>query len=189
MISTLFCQHNATAGYRQCNRSAYNPRCYADDDNTMAKPNPRNPVHLLAAGFGSGLAPRAPGTFGTLAALPLWWLLHYLSWSYYALCVIGAFVLGIFICDKTARDLRVHDHGAIVWDEFVGLWIALACVPMQWPWILAGFLLFRLFDIWKPWPIRWCDRHIRGGFGIMFDDVLAGALALAVLQTSAALLR
>jgi phosphatidylglycerophosphatase A len=154
----------------------------------MARPNPANPIHLLAAGFGSGLAPRAPGTFGSLAALPLWWVLHWLSWPWYGLIVALAFVAGIYICGRTAADLRVHDHSAIVWDEFVGLWIALALVAPRWEWVIAGFLLFRLFDIWKPWPIRWCDRHVHGGFGIMLDDVLAGALALAVLQGGALLL-
>jgi len=148
----------------------------------MAKPDLRNPVHLLASGFGSGLAPRAPGTFGTLAALPLWWGLHYLSAPVYWLCIAAAFVLGIYLCGKTARDLRTHDHGSIVWDEFVGLWIALAQVPAQWLWVVAGFALFRLFDVWKPWPISWCDRRVHGGFGIMLDDVLAGLAALLLLQ-------
>ncbi|HSB96808.1 MAG TPA: phosphatidylglycerophosphatase A, partial [Spongiibacteraceae bacterium] len=89
---------------------------------------------------------------------------------------------------KTARDLRTHDHGAIVWDEFIGLWIALAWLPAaaHWWWIGAGFLLFRLFDIWKPWPISWCDRNIHGGFGIMLDDVLAGILAAVVLAVALA---
>jgi len=148
----------------------------------MAQPNPRNPIHFLAAGLGSGLAPRAPGTFGSLAALPLWWPLHFLSAPLYWLCIAAAFAFGVYICGRTARDLRTHDHSAIVWDEFVGLWIALAWIPVQWAWVAAAFVLFRLFDIWKPWPIRWCDRHVHGGFGIMLDDVLAGALALAILQ-------
>lgn len=148
----------------------------------MARPDPRNPIHLLAAGFGSGLAPRAPGTFGTLAALPFWWVLQQLGTPWYWGVVGAAFLVGIYLCGRTARDLRTHDHGAIVWDEFVGLWIALAWAPAQWLWVTAGFLLFRLFDIWKPWPISWCDRRVRGGFGIMLDDVLAGALALVVLQ-------
>jgi phosphatidylglycerophosphatase A len=150
----------------------------------MAKPNPRNPIHLLAAGFGSGLAPRAPGTFGSIAALLPWWPLHFLAPIYYWAGVAAAFGIGIYACGKTARDLRTHDHGAIVWDEFVGMWIALAPLsmvvqdtPRLWLGVLAGFLLFRLFDIWKPWPISWCDRNVHGGFGIMLDDVLAGALA------------
>jgi phosphatidylglycerophosphatase A len=130
------------------------------------------------------LAPRAPGTFGTLAALIPWWPLHFLSpWHYWIVIALG-FVVGIYICGKTARDLRTHDHGAIVWDEFIGVWIALAWLPTNGVWIVAGFVLFRLFDIWKPWPIRWCDRNIHGGLGIMLDDVLAGAFALALLQTA-----
>jgi phosphatidylglycerophosphatase A len=150
----------------------------------MAKPDIRNPIHLIAAGFGSGLAPRAPGTFGTLAALIPWWPLHFLSpWHYWIVIALG-FVVGIYICGKTAHDLRTHDHGAIVWDEFIGVWIALAWLPTNGVWIVAGFVLFRLFDIWKPWPIRWCDRNIHGGLGIMLDDVLAGAFALALLQTA-----
>lgn len=152
----------------------------------MAKPNPRNPIHLIAAGFGSGLAPRAPGTFGSIAALLPWWPLHFLTPLYYWLVIVVGFLFGIYVCGKTARDLRTHDHGAIVWDEFIGLWIALVWLPTltsatQWWCVAAGFLLFRLFDIWKPWPISWCDRNVHGGFGIMLDDVLAGALAAAVL--------
>ena len=150
----------------------------------MAKPDIRNPVHLLAAGFGSGLAPRAPGTFGTLAALILWWPLHFLPLGYYWLILAAGFSVGIYLCGQTARDLRTHDHGAIVWDEFIGLWIALAWVRTNIVWIAAGFLLFRLFDIWKPWPIRWCDKNVHGGFGIMLDDVLAGFLALTLLQAA-----
>lgn len=154
----------------------------------MSKPNWRNPIHLIAAGFGSGLAPRAPGTFGTLAALIPWWPLHFLpSIGYWVVIALGT-ALGIYVCGKTARDLRTHDHGSIVWDEFIGLWIALAWLPTStvWftsaLWIGAGFLLFRLFDIWKPWPIRWCDKHVHGGFGIMLDDIAAGVAALALLQ-------
>ena len=148
----------------------------------MSKPDWRNPIHLIAAGFGSGLAPRAPGTFGTLAALLPWWPLHFLPTAlYWAIIALGT-ALGIYVCGKTARDLRTHDHGAIVWDEFIGLWIALAWLPAGPAWVIAGFLLFRLFDIWKPWPIRWCDKHVHGGFGIMFDDIVAGACTLAILQ-------
>jgi phosphatidylglycerophosphatase A len=154
----------------------------------MPKPDIRNPVHLVAAGFGSGLAPRAPGTFGSLAALLPWWPLHFLPPLQYWLAIALGAALGIAVCGRTARDLRTHDHGAIVWDEFIGLWIALAAIPTAAADALAlgaaaaGFALFRLFDIWKPWPISWCDRRIRGGFGIMLDDVLAGLLALAVLS-------
>jgi phosphatidylglycerophosphatase A len=96
--------------------------------------------------------------------------------------VVVAAVLGIYLCGRTARDMGVHDHPGIVWDEFVGFWITMLFVPVQWYWILAGFALFRLFDIWKPWPIRVVDQKVEGGFGIMLDDVLAGIYALLVLQ-------
>lgn len=142
------------------------------------------PVHLLSTGFGSGLSPKAPGTFGTVAALPLWFGLQHLAPLPYVLSVLAAFILGVYLCGATATALGVHDHGGIVWDEFVGLWIALFLVPAQWPWVLAGFALFRLFDIWKPWPIRVLDARVHGGLGIMIDDVLAGFYALAVLQLS-----
>jgi phosphatidylglycerophosphatase A len=95
--------------------------------------------------------------------------------------VIAAFAAGVWLCDTVSRDLGVHDHGGIVWDEFVGYWITMFLAPLQWQWVLAGFALFRLFDIWKPWPIRWFDDNVRGGFGIMFDDVLAGVAAWAAL--------
>jgi phosphatidylglycerophosphatase A len=154
----------------------------------MNKPDWRNPIHLIAAGFGSGLAPRAPGTFGTLVALIPWWPLHFLStWLYWSIIASGI-GFGIYVCGKTARDLRTHDHGAIVWDEFIGLWITLAWIPNSAIWIAAGFLLFRLFDIWKPWPIRWCDKHVHGGLGIMLDDILAGVAALVIIQIAIQLL-
>ena len=150
------------------------------------QPDPKrilsNPVHCLAFGFGSGLAPKAPGTFGTLAAVPLFFLLTSLSLSEYVFVVIFATIAGIYICGKTATDLRVHDHPGIVWDEFVGFWITMIAVPISWWSVVLGFALFRLFDIWKPWPIKWVDQHVDGGFGIMLDDVLAGLLALGSLH-------
>ncbi|WP_373087778.1 phosphatidylglycerophosphatase A [Zhongshania sp.] len=142
----------------------------------------KNPVHLLSVGFGSGLAPKAPGTFGTIAALPFWYALQFLPPAYYVVALILAFILGVYLCGATADALGVHDHGGIVWDEFVGLWIALFMVPMHLGWILLGFALFRLFDIWKPWPIRVLDAKVHGGFGIMIDDVLAGVYAYLTLQ-------
>ena len=152
----------------------------------MAKPGWqdlwRRPVHLFAFGFGSGLAPKAPGTFGTIAAIPLYLLLAGLPLWAYGLVVVLAFAAGVYICDKTARDLGVHDHPGIVWDEFVGLWITLLAVPLHWFWLLLGFAWFRLFDVLKPWPISWCDRNVGGGFGIMLDDVLAGIMALVAMQ-------
>ncbi len=141
-----------------------------------------NPVHFLAFGFGSGLAPFAPGTFGTLAAVPLYLLLAPLSLPLYLVVVGLAFVAGIWICGKAGDALGVHDHGGIVWDEFVGLWITMIAAPAGWVWIALGFLLFRLFDIWKPWPIRWADQQLGGGLGVMLDDVIAGLYALAGVQ-------
>lgn len=142
----------------------------------------RHPVHFLSLGFGSGLAPKAPGTFGTLAAVPLYWLLSDATLLLYLAVVIVAAALGIWLCGYTARALGVHDHPAIVWDEVVGYFITMLAAPAGWQWLLLGFVLFRLFDILKPWPIRWIDRHVHGGFGIMLDDVLAGAMAWLVLQ-------
>jgi phosphatidylglycerophosphatase A len=138
--------------------------------------------HCLAFGLGSGLARYAPGTFGTMVAIPLYLVLARFPAWLYAVTVIAAFALGVWICDSVSRDLRVHDHGGIVFDEFVGYWITMFLVPVTWTSVLAGFVLFRLFDIWKPWPIRWFDRHVPGGFGIMLDDVIAGLLACAALH-------
>lgn len=142
----------------------------------------RNPVHFLAFGLGSGAVPKAPGTFGTLAAVPLWYLLAQTPLTIYLLLVLLAFVIGIWLCGRTSRDLGVHDHGGIVWDEFVGYWITMIAVPVDWVWAVAGFILFRLFDILKPWPIGPVDKRVHGGLGIMLDDVLAGIMAAAVLH-------
>lgn len=126
---------------------------------------------------------KAPGTWGTLAAIPFYLFMADLAWPLYLGIVLAAFFAGIYICEKTANDLGVHDHGGIVWDEFVGLWIALFLAPTGWLWVALGFGLFRLFDILKPWPISWLDKKLSGGFGIMIDDVLAGAFAFICLQT------
>ena len=137
----------------------------------------RDPGHFLALGFGSGLAPRAPGTFGTLAAIPVYLLCAQLPLMFYLLAVAGAFALGVYLCGRTARALGVHDHPGIVWDEVVGYLLTMAFAPPGWLWVAAGFVCFRLFDIWKPWPIRAFDRSVHGGLGIMLDDLLAGAAA------------
>ncbi len=142
----------------------------------------RNPIHFLAFGFGSGAMPFAPGTFGTLAAVPIYLLMMPLSlWAYLAVVVVMT-LLGVWLCHVTSRDLGVHDHGGIVWDEIVGYLITMIAAPPGWQWIVAGFVLFRFFDIIKPWPIGWADRRVQGGLGIMLDDVLAAVLAWAVLQ-------
>ena len=146
------------------------------------EPNWFNPIHLLAFGFGSGAAPKAPGTWGTLAAVLIYWPLSQLSPEHYLLMLLVTSVMGIYICGQTARDLGVHDHGSIVWDEFVGFWITMFAAPVGWVWVAVGFVLFRFFDIIKPWPISWIDKRITGGFGIMLDDVIAGVMAAVVLQ-------
>ena len=151
---------------------------------TAAKPRPnwRNPLHLLAFGLGSGGVPKAPGTAGTLAAVPLYLLLSSFSSAVYLIVVLLMLILGIWLCGKVSEDLGVHDHGGIVWDEWVGFLITMAWAPSGWLWVLVGFLLFRLFDIWKPWPIGYLDQHMDGGLGIMLDDVLAGVYSLVLLQ-------
>jgi phosphatidylglycerophosphatase A len=142
----------------------------------------RNWRHWLAFGLGSGLAKFAPGTLGTLVAIPLYLLLAQLPAWLYAVVVLAAFALGVWVCTTVSRDLGVHDHGGIVWDEFVGYWITMFMMPASWTWVLAGFALFRLFDIWKPWPIRWFDANVHGGLGIMLDDAVAAVAAGAVLH-------
>lgn len=147
----------------------------------QSMPDWRNPIHLLAFGLGSGAAPVAPGTSGTLAAIPLYLLLTGLPLETYLGGILLAFLVGIYVCGRTSRDLGVHDHSGIVWDEFVGFWVAMVAVPPGWMEILCGFLLFRVFDIFKPWPIGWLDRYVDGGLGIMLDDLLAGSYAWIVL--------
>ena len=142
----------------------------------------RNPLHLLSLGFGSGLSPFAPGTCGTLVAIPLYLLLAQLPLWYYLAAVAVAFAIGVYLCGYTSAALGEHDHSGIVWDEFVGFWITMIAVPATWQWILAGFVLFRLFDIVKPWPVKIADAKMKSGFGIMFDDLLAALYALIVLQ-------
>lgn len=142
----------------------------------------KNPVHFLAFGCGSGLSPKAPGTFGTLAAIPFYLLMQGLPlWGYLGV-VLVATLAGFWFCDRTSKDLGVHDHPAIVWDEFCGFWITMIAAPTGWLWVVAGFVLFRIFDIWKPWPIGWLDKKVHGGFGIMVDDLLAGVFAWGGLQ-------
>lgn len=141
----------------------------------------RQPVHLLAFGFGAGLFPFAPGTAGTLVAIPLVIATAALGWSAQLAIALLGIALGVYICGESARRLGTHDHPAIVWDEISGYMITMLPVPPTWPWLLAGFVLFRLFDILKPWPIREADHSLRGGLGIMLDDVLAGIFAGLIL--------
>lgn len=146
------------------------------------KPDMKNPVHFLAFGFGSGLAPKAPGTFGTLAAIPLWYLAAQLPLPGYVAVLLGVIAVGPYLCGKTAQDLGVHDHSGIVWDEIAGFLLTMLWAPVSLTALLAGFLLFRLFDIVKPWPIGWLDRRVKGGTGIMVDDLVAAIFAALCLQ-------
>lgn len=142
----------------------------------------RHPLGALALGFGSGCVPRAPGTAGTLTGLVLYLALAPLPAAWYVAVVALAFLAGIGICGRAERLLGRSDHPAVVWDEIVGIWVTLTGVPVQWPWLLAGFLAFRFFDIVKPWPVGLADRRLHGGFGVMADDLLAGLLACAGLH-------
>ena len=143
-----------------------------------------HPAGWIASGFGSGLSPVAPGTAGSLAALLPWLLLRELPLPYYAIMLAAAFALGVWACGHAVSLLQSEDPQAAVWDEFVGQWLALAplvAVPPPWPAVVAGFILFRIFDIAKPWPVSWADRRVGGGLGVMLDDAIAGAFAALVL--------
>lgn len=142
----------------------------------------RQPVHFLALGFGTGLAPVAPGTVATLVAMPLYLVLMRAPELVHFTTLAVLFVLGIPICQKTSAALGVSDHGSIVWDEIVAFMLVLEFTPASSIWWLIAFLLFRLFDIWKPFPIRYYDMHIKGGFGVMFDDLLAAIYAIVALK-------
>jgi len=141
--------------------------------------------HWLAYGFGAGLLPRAPGTAGTIAAIPLYLLMRPLPLLWYLGLLTLMFLIGIWVCDRTAHELGAHDPSAIVWDEVLGFLLAMTAAPPGWRWLLAGFILFRLFDIIKPWPIRVVDQRVQGGLGIMLDDLLAGAVTWLILRAMA----
>lgn len=141
-----------------------------------------HPVHCLSFGFGTGLAPKAPGTLGTLVGFPLFLGIIHLSVAQQLLWIALLFVLGVYLCHQTGLALGVSDHGAIVWDEVVAMMLVLVFTPQHWAWWLAAFALFRLFDIWKPFPIRQCDAMVKGGLGVMLDDILAALYAIACIQ-------
>ncbi|MDD2802401.1 MAG: phosphatidylglycerophosphatase A [Methylococcales bacterium] len=141
-----------------------------------------DPVLFLAFGFGSGLAKKAPGTFGTLAALPLYLaLIQVQNLIVYSVVTLLVILIGVWICGQAAEKLGEHDFGGIVWDEIAGFLVTMWLVPFTWQAVALGFILFRVFDIVKPWPIRWIDRQVHGGLGIMLDDVLAGVFAGGLL--------
>lgn len=142
----------------------------------------RNPIHFLSFGFGSGLSPKAPGTMGTIVAIPIFLAISQLTLALYLFIVVIIFLVGCWASGKTANALKVHDHPGIVIDEIAGYLITMIMVPVTWYWVFLGFLLFRLFDIWKPWPISMLDKQVKGGFGIMIDDVLAAFYSLLSLH-------
>lgn len=150
--------------------------------NSVAEIVLRNPIHILSFGFGSGLSPVAPGTMGTLVAIPIFLVLVTFSPVIYLLFVMILFFIGCWASGQTAEALNVHDHPGIVIDEIVGYLITMVLVPVTWYWVILGFLLFRLFDIWKPWPISIVDKQLKGGLGIMLDDGLAALYSLLSLH-------
>ena len=145
-------------------------------------PGPRSALHWLAFGGGAGLAPRAPGTAGTAAAIPIYLVVAAQPIAAYLVATTLVIAAGVWACGRTARDLGVHDHPGIVLDEIAGFLVTMTALPLDWWWIAAGFVAFRLLDIVKPWPISLADRRIGGGLGIMLDDVIAGAVACAMLH-------
>jgi phosphatidylglycerophosphatase A len=137
-----------------------------------------HPAHFLALGFGAGLLPKAPGTWGTLVALPIAWATLQHSFMVSAAGCLVALLIGPWVCGLAGKNLGVSDHGGIVWDEIVAMWGVLLVTPLHPVWWVAAFALFRLFDIWKPFPVGWADRTVKGGLGVMLDDVLAAAWAV-----------
>ena len=141
-----------------------------------------HPAHFLSFGFGSGLARKAPGTFGTLVAFPMYWFLApRLSDAVFLLVLVWAFAIGVWVCEKTGKALGAGDYGGIVWDEVVAFMLVLLFTPPGWQWSLLAFVLFRFFDIVKPPPIRYFDSNWHGGLGVMFDDLLAAGYTLLCL--------
>lgn len=148
----------------------------------LAKRVFQDPVYFIAFGFGSGLMSIAPGTWGTLAAIPLYLLCVEMHWAAYLFSTLLAFILGVWVCEKVTQDLGVHDYKGIVWDEIVGYLLTMFMVPKGWSWMLCGFILFRIFDIWKPQPIGYIDQKVHGGLGIMLDDVVAAVPSWLIMQ-------
>jgi phosphatidylglycerophosphatase A len=146
-----------------------------------------NPLYFIAFGFGSGAMPIAPGTFGTLLAIPFYLLLRPLPLYAYLVVVLAFIIFSIWVSDRVSREIHVHDHQGMCIDEFAGFFVTMIAAPHDWPWIVLGFFLFRLFDIWKPWPIRWIDEKVQGGFGMILDDVVAGLFAMCIIQVLALL--
>ncbi len=156
---------------------------------SRSKPSPaipeavwQNPLYFVAFGLGSGAMPFAPGTFGTLMAIPFYLLVQSLPLLAYVIFVIVFIVVSSWISDRVSRDIHIHDHPGMCIDEFAGFFVTMIHAPHGFPWLVLGFLLFRLFDIWKPWPIHVIDEKVHGGFGMVLDDIVAGLFAMVIIQ-------
>ncbi len=141
-----------------------------------------HPAHFFSLGFGTGLAPKAPGTVGTLVGFPLYSLIADVSFHLQLGIIMACFIIGIWFCEMTGKAIGVADHGGIVWDEIAAMMLVLTFTPNTVYWWVVAFSLFRLFDIWKPFPIHQVDAKVKGGFGVMLDDLLAAVYAILVLQ-------
>lgn len=147
-----------------------------------------NPLYFIAFGLGSGISPIAPGTIATLVAIPFYLLLRLLSWPHYLLFVVFFIIFSSWLSDKISKATHTHDHPGMCIDEFAGFFVTMIYAPSGLPWIVLGFILFRLFDIWKPWPIRYIDEKIDNGWGMILDDVVAGLFAMLIIQLLAAVI-
>ena len=162
---------------------------------SLSRPSPplpkaiwTNPLYFIAFGFGSGAMPFAPGTFATLLAIPFYLLLRPLPLYFYLLFVTVFVIFSIWLSERISRETNTHDHPGMCIDEFVGFFITMIHAPHGWGWIVLGFLLFRFFDIWKPWPIYLIDDNVHGGFGMVFDDAVAGIFSMIIIQVLAMIL-
>lgn len=154
----------------------------SDSSTSSVKFDLTKPHQLLALGFGSGLLKPAPGTWGTLAAVPFVLLMAQLGDVVYVTLTLLSCIVGVWLCGRCADDVGVHDHPSIVWDEFAGFFVTMAFIEPTILHLCIGFALFRFFDIVKPWPISVLDKNVHGGLGIMADDILAGVFAFISLQ-------
>ena len=142
----------------------------------------KNPIYFFAFGLGSGAIPFMPGTFGTLMAVPFYLLLQPLSLVAYIIFTVIFIGASVWVSERCSRDIQFHDHPGMCIDEFAGFFVTMIAAPHGWGWVIYGFLLFRLFDIWKPWPIHLIDEKVHGGFGMILDDVVAGLFACIIIQ-------
>lgn len=142
----------------------------------------QNPIHFIAFGFGAGALPIAPGTWGTVVGVFIYLLLENLNLTHYLLILGIATLIGIWLCHVTSKQLGVYDHPGIVFDEILGYLATMITAPHGWQWVLLGFILFRIFDILKPWPISWAENKFKNGLGIVLDDLLAAVPAFCIIQ-------